>query len=1183
MFGVNSLKRALSVLISFILFVTSLSVGLVSVAQTVPQESALDAFASDLTDMIRKYDNYNEEEVTDNESIASDLLDEITEKFPITYAEQMYSSNFTVNENSADDSENTKETNNSSADSIGGLPENAFELNRLIVKSKSKIDYCGALDCVSGYKNLYILQYDSVEATISAYNYYLSLDTIEYVEPDLVQQIQETEIEEASVTKDLAAGADDYYEVIDRIQSWNSKDIGFSDIKEKLAQIDLAEVVVAVLDSGIDTDHEMFEGRLIENFVNCSSSGAANSCEDDFGHGTHVAGIIADNTLGNVKIKPYKVLNSEGKGALSSIVVALDLAIEQGVDIINMSFTAEGESQTMTDSVNDAVEKGINVVVAAGNRGVDLTKKTFTPACIESAITVSAVTKDHKLSSYSNYNGTIDIAAPGDDIVSAYLNNTYISMDGTSMATPQVAAGIAIVRSVYIEKTNLEVEEFLKKYAAKMDEADGENKFGSGILYVKYLLESTPRTVEPIFSVESGEFVNSFKLSIKCYEKNSKILYVMIEEDFDGNYEDDENIEIDLLNGNLYEHAITISVDTTVAAVAISEDKLFSSVVVMEYHRENGSEEDLYDIDSSGMITGYVGTAVDLVIPDTIRGQKVKGIGSSAFADNENIRSVILPETATHIGLNSFKNCTNLESVTGGRITHINFNAFANSTISTFSFETVKSISDKAFYGCTNLKDVNLPNVEKIGVSAFENVQSIETLNSEKLISIGNYAFRGTCVSSVNLPNLDTLGTGAFEKCSNLTSVSMPNLENVLANTFKNCTNLLEIDMPNIVSIGNYAFQSAALIDVDFEKAETVGNYAFRDASELKYAILPNAESIGTGCFSNCTNLKFVYLLSLEELKANTFLKCESLQSAWLPSVKTVNKNAFNNSSIEYLQFDTVEKIESLPSTLVGLIFPTSLVEITATVPETDFTVYGYEDTFAYQYAQENSKEFVTVPVMCCEVPESVSTEEQYLIAFSIGFNCTYQWYKNDTVSNENGTPIEGATNFWYEPVREDNAVAYYCVITSDDCANSNTVITAPIKNAPEYQEADYTAYNALLEEVSLIDRDLYTAESLAVLDDLLATDISGYSLAEQELIENHVTEIKNAISSLILDYMLGDINGDGKISVLDARIALKTVSGTQALDELQNLAADINGDGKISLIDVRMLLRIISGAEETV
>ncbi len=1165
-FGAKSVKRILSVLISVILLFTSLSAGLSAVAQAIPRTTNLERFADKLTDMIRKYDNQGQA-VSEN----STLLDEVASYFPIVYAEQYYSA--VVNNATENDAEGERK----SATDFG-LPENAFDLNRLIVKAENNIDYHGAIDCVNGYNNLYVLQYSSLEDTIDAYEYYLTVDSIEYVEPDIIYNTQLAEYEEAS-SDDIEVEPDDYVEIFEKIPSWSTEAVGFDVIKQKLSEIKLKDVVVAVLDSGVDTDHEIFEGRLEECFVNCSDTGAENSIEDDFGHGTHVAGIIADNTLKNVKIKPYKVLNREGKGSLSSIVTAIDLAVESGVDIINMSLTADGESQAMTDSVNAAVDKGINVVVAAGNRNVDLNIKKYTPACIESAITVSAVTKEHTLSSYSNYNGPIDIAAPGDDIISAYLNNTYVSMDGTSMAAPQVAAALAVVRSFYVEKTNYELEEFVEKYATHIEEAEGSNKFGAGILNIKNILEDRPQSVEPTFNVESGEFVNSFDLTIKSYEKDAVVYYIAVEREI-SNSDDSSIFDFNILEAKKYEKAIRVSVDTVVAAVAKAGDKKISSVVVMKYDRKNTCEEDLYDINSSGMITGYVGTATELVIPEKIQGKTVKGIASYAFKDNTDIHSVVLPSTAISIGVDAFRNCTNLESVTGGSVTSVNLNAFYNSGISEFSFEKLRSVSDKAFYGCKNLKNAYLSNVEKIGVSAFEN-SGITEVSNEKLTMLGNYAFKGSSVTAVNLPKLTTLGSGVFEKCSDLVSVSMPLLTEVPANTFKNCTSLVKADMPAVTSIGNSAFYGTSLETVCFENVEEVGTYAFREA-KMKYAFLPSATKIGTGCFWQCENLKFVYVPTLKVVEANTFYKCNLLKSVWLPAVEIVNKNAFKNCSVEYVQLDNVQTVESLPVSLLGIVLPSTLTSITAIIPETDFKVYGYENTFAQQFAAENSKEFLEVPAMICETPENVSIDEQYIYTYALGFNCTYQWYKNDTVSNENGTLLEGANHYWYEPSKDDDAVCYYCVITSNDGVNYSEAVTEPIANIPEYRCADFTDYNYAVQEAEQLDRELYTDASLLVLDALLAINISGYSLAEQDLVAQHVQAIKNAISSLAFDFVSGDVNDDGKISLLDARLALKAVSGTAELGKLQTLSADMNDDGKISLIDVRAILRIVSEMSET-
>ena len=161
----------------------------------------------------------------------------------------------------------------------------------------------GAIDYISGYKDLYILQYDTCEKAIQAYNYYTQLSYIEYVEPDIIVSADEDyEIQIPDFNPDI------FDDVKDEALSWVSQEIGFDSIKEELASRIQREVIVAVLDSGVDMDHEYLEGRLLSNNVNFSSSGDKDSCEDDYGHGTHVAGILVDNTLENVKIKPYKVL-----------------------------------------------------------------------------------------------------------------------------------------------------------------------------------------------------------------------------------------------------------------------------------------------------------------------------------------------------------------------------------------------------------------------------------------------------------------------------------------------------------------------------------------------------------------------------------------------------------------------------------------------------------------------------------------------------------------------------------------------------------------------------------------------------------------------------------------------------------------------------------------------------------
>ncbi len=1151
------MKKILALAISFIIVISSVIDGAVAFAKNVSDNSNLSEFAADLRQLVLEYD-YNK---TIDDSVADDSS--YNEKFPIQYYQAFnYANNGISSTTDEYDFETILENYN--------LPSNAFDSERLIVKSKNEIYSHGAVECISGYKDLHILQYSSRNDTLAAYEYYLSCVDIEYVEPDYISTVQ-SEVEDAAIFD--GNSSEYYYEIIDKVESWNSLEIGYDEIKNELAQRKLADVMVAVLDSGVDTDHEIFENRLIQGDVNLSSSGEENSCEDDYGHGTHVAGIIADNTLNNVMIKPYKVLNNRGKGTISLISIAVDMAVADGADIINMSITSEGESQTMTDSVNAATEQGVHVVVAAGNKKADLSKKYYSPACIDSAITVSATTKEHTLASYSNYNGPIDIAAPGDDIKSSYLNNTYTLLDGTSMAAPQVTAAIAIVRSVSPNLEFEKIEEKIKKYSIKMYENEGENRFGSGILYLKYILQEIPRTAEPEFNVLDGEFSTSFKLTLSCPEKDAKILYVI--------HNDDEVIDIGFLNGTQYVEPLTISVDTKISAVSISKGKLFSSIVTHEYIRSNRLEEDKYDIDNNGMITGYFGNDIDLIVPDNIKGISVAGIGDSAFEDNQKIHSVVLPATAFKIGKHAFSGCLNLESVTGSGITEVDDNSFELSTISDVPFEQLLIIGDYAFSGCNNLKNVNLVNTITIGKSAFENARGIQEINSDTVIEVGRAAFRGSDITSVDFSKIFDFANYAFENCSELISVSFDNLETVSQYLFKDCISLKTVKMPVLKDIRANAFENSGIERFMSDTLQSVGNLAFTNCKLLKYVNLPNATTVELYSFNGCGSLRNVYLPKLKELDSNVFSKCEKLKSLWLPSVEKVNRNAFEKSYVEYVQFDKVETILSLPATLKGVVLPSSCVSVSDTVPKTDFIVYGYSNTYAEQYANDINKEFRVVPAMVCEITDNVSLEEKYITAYALGFNCTYQWYKNDAVSNENGILIEGATNFWYEPKREDNAAGYYCVITSDDGVNHSEFVTAPITNIPEYQDADFTEYNSIVEEANHINRELYTKESLSVLDELLARDMSGYSLAEQNLIIQHVIDIKNAISSLLFDYKLGDINGDGKISLLDARLALKTVSGTEELDKLQILSADMNEDGKISLIDVRAILRLVSEITE--
>ena len=584
------MKKVISFFLVLTICITSVSHGFISFAQGSENTDAIYKFADNLLNVIRENDVDDKKDAVGAAVLAVDRFVKAI---------------------------------NSSQSVYEGLSDDAFQTKRLIVKSEKLTNYQGAIDCVNGYNNLYILQFDNQLSTKKAYEFYKNSIDVEYVEPDIIFSSEE-DVPGEDIPDDEAG---EYDETTASAIQWLSDKIGFSDIKAELAQkIQDDYVLVAVLDSGADTDHELLADRLVDSDINLSSTGARDSVEDDYGHGTHVSGIIVNNTLSNVKIKPYKVLNELGSGSLSAISLAIDMAVADGADIINLSLSADGESQTMTDSIDNAVANDVNVVVAAGNKKTDLSKKYITPACVESAITVSATDKDDNLASFSNYNGPIDIAAPGVDIESSYPQNKYLNMSGTSMAAPQVTAGLAILQTFFKDKPALECEEIIKKYSIAKNEL-GTNYFGAGILYLKFILGEKPVTADPVFSVDSCTFSDAFELEISCPDSDATIYYIVIDRTNSafGDMFDNLNLNLedifdefqgilDLFERHVYTGPITISVDSKVVALAEEKGKYASSLVSKEYDRVEDNLEDYYDINSLGYITAYYGSDTDIVI-----------------------------------------------------------------------------------------------------------------------------------------------------------------------------------------------------------------------------------------------------------------------------------------------------------------------------------------------------------------------------------------------------------------------------------------------------------------------------------------------------------------------------------------------------------------------------------------
>ena len=207
-------------------------------------------------------------------------------------------------------------------------------------------------------------------------------------------------------------------------------------------------VDVAILDTGIDTGHSDLNVVDGYNFVKSGRTLNTAAYNDDNGHGTHCAGIVAalDNDNGVIGVAPgtnlwaVKVLNKQGLGSYTNIISAIDWCIGK-VDVISMSFSG-GYSSGLETACQEAYDAGIVLVAAAGNSGSD---KAEYPAGYSTVISVGATGKSDLLASWSNYGNEMDLVAPGVSIYSTYKGDTYKTLSGTSMACPHVAGTVALV------------------------------------------------------------------------------------------------------------------------------------------------------------------------------------------------------------------------------------------------------------------------------------------------------------------------------------------------------------------------------------------------------------------------------------------------------------------------------------------------------------------------------------------------------------------------------------------------------------------------------------------------------------------------------------------------------------------------------------------------------------------
>ena len=235
-------------------------------------------------------------------------------------------------------------------------------------------------------------------------------------------------------------------------------------------------VKVAIVDSGVSY-HKKMDGRILSGI---------DLVDDDYtpsdqnGHGTHVAGTVVDCTPGiKVYILPVRVMNASGEGSPSVVGNGIRYAVSKGAKVINLSLGGYSHYQYLEDCINYAHNSGVTVVIASGNENENT--KNICPAHMTNPIVVGAINSDYKRCSFSNYGSSVDLAAPGDNIISCWVGGGYALASGTSMAAPHISGAAAMYRLMYPNYGSSKTAILLRSFVQDLGASGQDDYYGKGL------------------------------------------------------------------------------------------------------------------------------------------------------------------------------------------------------------------------------------------------------------------------------------------------------------------------------------------------------------------------------------------------------------------------------------------------------------------------------------------------------------------------------------------------------------------------------------------------------------------------------------------------------------------------------------------------------------------------------
>ena len=894
--------------------------------------------------------------------------------------------------------------------------------NILIVTSKEKLnDVYGAVKVIEAPNNQYFLQYETKEDKEEALENFNDNTNID-VSENIIHEISENTV--------LVA---DY-------NSWGVEAMGLDSLKEKMSNHTLEDVVVAIIDTGLNVElfNEKYPNRLA-GYYNVLDSKA--EMTDEEGHGTHIAGTIAESTPDNVQIFPVKVSKTKYIYEMD-IITGINYVVDNNkADVMNMSFGSYGYSTGEYLAIESGLQNNIISVAAAGNDNVS---DLHYPSAFDNTIAIAAVDSTKQKASFSNYGEYVMFTSPGVDILS--INGT---MSGTSMATPHAVSAVAILKTLKKDLNFDDAITILRRYSDDLGDISWDEYYGFGFINFETaeICDGTNCDEYNVFKKSSRDnledVIDNYEIEPNLTAYNYGTINNILNTKIVINYTNGKSIEYKLYNIKNLELSnydpfssekqevnikFTTSLGLTIDdSFEITNPSSYESVWEYNVLDNNNIElTNFKDVDS---------TVNMLYIPEEIDGHTVTAIADGtesifkdAWAAFSKVNYLYLPKTLTRVGNHAFSggNSPNGLSYVKSEAEKLEVGelAFTSSRSLITLDANLSYIGDYAFYWADQLMNVKFSDeLTYIGTYAFNyglNGAKIEI--PKNVTTIGTGAFLNSGLKEIVFKNsMETIPERMFEtsssekdyKYNQLEKVVLPDgLKEIRNSAFKNRSNLKSINIPQTVtSIGDSAFLNAlSEATIIIPKGVTyLGNNVFKN-SDIKEIIFNNKISeIPDSMFSGMINLEKVTLpTGLKKIGNQAFRNCSKLNEINLPdslieigtsafngalkdisltipkNVSTIGNNVFQNSGLKEVKF--TNNIEKIPNYM----FSGSLDLEKVTLPD------GLKEIGNTAFAGCSKLKEINLP-------ESLTTIGSYTFesAFDTGANISIEIPENVTLIGE--------------------------------------------------------------------------------------------------------------------------------------------------------------------------------------